>query len=81
VVNNSQLALSASDVMIGKVGGISISEAIRYGVPIGIWTHAGPEDFNAKFLMMKNLGVKIGGFWDFILDFPKTKKWISKPTI
>jgi UDP-N-acetylglucosamine:LPS N-acetylglucosamine transferase len=81
VVNDSQLALSAANVMIGKVGGVSISDAIAYGVPVGIWTHAGPEDFNSRYLMRKSLGVKIGGFWDFLLDFPKTKKWISSPTI
>lgn len=75
--NDLPLALTAADVMIGKVGGVSVAEALACGTKVGIWAKGGPEDFNAKFLIRNGLGKKIGGFLELLTDFKRTKKWIE----
>lgn len=75
--NDTPYLLMIADVMIGKPGGISVSEALALRLPIGIWAHGGPEDFNTKFLIKNGFGRKIGGLWDLVTDFKRTKKWIE----
>ncbi len=76
LVDNMPSALNACDVVIGKAGGMSISEALASGKPFGIWVHNGPEDFNTEYLVRKKFGKKIGGTVELLRDFKETKQWI-----
>lgn len=75
-IDDIPLALAVSDAMIGKAGGLSVSEAMACGVLVGIWSHTGPEDFNTRFLIKNKFGKKIGGAYELLTDFRGTKNWI-----
>lgn len=51
--------LNSSDIFIGKAGGLSISEALAHGLPIGILEALpGQEWYNKQFLIERDLGIE-----------------------
>ncbi|MFH1997762.1 MAG: hypothetical protein ABII94_03675 [Patescibacteria group bacterium] len=62
--------IAVADIMIGKAGGVSISEALTSQLHIGIWdTKPGQEDYNAKVFIENHIATKIGGLREALRDF------------
>jgi processive 1,2-diacylglycerol beta-glucosyltransferase len=52
--------LTYADMFFGKPGGISVSEALCFGLPIGILaTLPGQEEYNRDFLVRAGLGTRV----------------------
>lgn len=57
-VNNVEELMTASDIIITKAGGLTVSEALTKGLPLVIFKPIpGQEEENAKFLMNVGAGV------------------------
>lgn len=78
--NNISDMMAASDIFIGKAGGLAISEALATNLPIGILDALpGQEDYNAKFVLGMKLGVKINSADELIawINQPQKKKTLN----
>jgi processive 1,2-diacylglycerol beta-glucosyltransferase len=59
-VNNMHELMQASDLLITKSGGLTISEALASGiVPLVIWPIPGQEENNARVLLKHNMAIKL----------------------
>jgi processive 1,2-diacylglycerol beta-glucosyltransferase len=60
--HNVAMLMAASDIMIGKAGGITVAEALSMGLPIICFNPIpGQEWGNTSFLADNNLGFKVKG--------------------
>ncbi len=61
------LIMSACDVMIGKGGGLSTTEAINKGLPLVATTHLPSQEvYNIKFLQDKGLALSFSNFKELV---------------
>ena len=66
-VKNMADIMTASDIFIGKAGGLSLSEALAKGLPIAILESLpGQEDYNTTFIVSNNLGIKVNNQTDLV---------------
>lgn len=69
--------MTASDLMIGKAGGLTVSEALCKGLPMLFYRPTpGQEDYNAEFLINKGAAILAMDLNDFIT---KTASLIKQP--
>lgn len=66
-VNNIDVIMSAADVVVGKGGGLSTTEAVNKGVPI-IATHKlpGQEYYNIEFLKGKGVALSFKNYKELV---------------
>jgi UDP-N-acetylglucosamine:LPS N-acetylglucosamine transferase len=54
--------VSAADLVVGKPGGLTISEALACGRPfLAVCSLAGQESHNVRFLVRRGVGLEVGG--------------------
>jgi processive 1,2-diacylglycerol beta-glucosyltransferase len=70
------LLLRAADIVIGKPGGLSVSEALACGRPfLAICSLGGQESYNVAYLERHGVGSRID-----MHDLPRAvKQWLSDP--
>ena len=66
-VNNVDVIMSASDVMIGKGGGLSTTEAVNKGLPlIATYKLPGQEYYNIQFLKEKGVAMSFRNYKELV---------------
>jgi processive 1,2-diacylglycerol beta-glucosyltransferase len=84
-VENMADMLTASDIFLGKAGGLSISEALSKGLPIAVVESLpGQEDYNARLIIRNKLGLQVNNnemlvkWISSLLSFGMLSEWKSR---